>query len=301
MSSCPRFFSSPKVPDVNYSATFTPVIKPATVRLLIALACVNNWEIDTFNAKWVFLLGTLKKEIYMHQPKCFEDSDWCTIVWLMLQTIYGLKQSALEWYKQVWSIMPDLGFIHSSSNHALFYYNEMDVAATVVRIHCLISWHVNDWMAVSNCHPFLQKVKQRIAEWFRPKDLGPLAKYLGVQFEHDWQSCKTWMHQSKYIAFLLQEYNLLDCNPIHLPANPKLPSVTLITHTQRSPTFTPLIWNSLGNSSICQWTLIQTLLTLSMLWLSMVQTWSLSLHSWQTCSSLSDWNHSSQGPVHCQE
>ena len=119
--------------------------------------------------------------------------------------------------------MADLGFIHSSSNHALFYYNEMNTAAIIVRICCLIGWHVDDGMAVSNSRPFLQKVKQRITKQFGLKDLGPIAKYLRVQFEHDQQSCKIWMHQNEYIAFLLQEYNLLDCNPIHLPADPKVP------------------------------------------------------------------------------
>ena len=31
------------------------------------------------------------------------------------------------------------------------------------------------------------------------------------------------MHQSRYIAFLFQEYNLLDSNPVCLPADPKRP------------------------------------------------------------------------------
>lgn len=90
-----------QVPGVNYGATFAPVVKPATVRLLVALACINDGEIDTFDAKRAFLWGILKEEIYMCQPKGFEDGDWRLFVWLMLRTIYGLKQSALEWYKQV--------------------------------------------------------------------------------------------------------------------------------------------------------------------------------------------------------
>jgi hypothetical protein len=40
-----------QVPGVDYGATFAPVIKPALVCLLPALACQNDWEIDTFDAK----------------------------------------------------------------------------------------------------------------------------------------------------------------------------------------------------------------------------------------------------------
>ena len=59
------------------------------------------------------------------------------------------------------------------------------MAVAHVRSQCLIGWHVDNRMAVCNSRPFLQKVKQQIAEHFRPKDLGPSTMYLRVQFESD--------------------------------------------------------------------------------------------------------------------
>ena len=210
-----------QVPGVDYGATFAPVIKPVSVRLLVAFAAQHDWELDTFDVKHTFLWGILKEEIYMCQPKGFEDGDWCTIVWLMLRTIYGLKQSALEWYEQVCVAMFSLGFKRSECDHALFYYDELNLAVSTVRIRCFVGWHVDNGMAASNCRPFLQRVKSSIAERFRLKDLGPITKYLGMQFEHD-RTCRIiWVHQSEYISFLLQEYGLLDCSPVHLPADPK--------------------------------------------------------------------------------
>lgn len=50
----------------------------------------------------------------------------------MLRSIYGLKQSALKWYEQVCAVMADLGFTKVKSDHALFYYDKLDKAATVV-------------------------------------------------------------------------------------------------------------------------------------------------------------------------
>jgi hypothetical protein len=139
-----------QVPGVDYGATFAPVIKPTSVRLIAALANKHDWEIDTFDAKRAFLWGVLKEEIYMHQPKGFEEGDWHEVVWLMLQAIYGLKQSALEWYEQVHAVMADLGFIHSESDHALFHFDELDKAVTKVCTHCLIGWHIDNGMAASN-------------------------------------------------------------------------------------------------------------------------------------------------------
>lgn len=119
--------------------------------------------------------------------------------------------------------MADLGFIWANSDHALFYYEKTNVTANQVWIQCFLAWHVDDSMGVCNSRPFLENVKKRIAERFGIKDLGAVAKYLGIQFERDRILCKIWLHQSEYIAFFLQEYDLTNCNPILLPADPKAP------------------------------------------------------------------------------
>ena len=119
--------------------------------------------------------------------------------------------------------MVDLGFIQANSDHALFYYKETNVTANQVWIRCFLAWHVNDGMGVCNSHPFLENVKKRITEHFGIKDLGAVAKYLGIQFKRDHISHKIWLHQSEYITFLLQEYDLTNCNPVLLPADPKAP------------------------------------------------------------------------------
>jgi hypothetical protein len=226
-----------QVPGIDFGATFAPVIKPASVCLLATLAYQQNWEIDTFDAKRAFLWGVLKEEIYMRQPKGFEEGNWMLIVWLMLRTIYGLKQSTMEWYGQVCSIMSDLGFVRCEADHALFYYNGSDdvsIGITPIAIpppddipsgnhvKCLIGWHVNDGMGVLNSQTVLAFIKVKIAKHFRIKDLGPVSKYLGVKYKRDRTTQELWMHQKKYITFLLGEYGLTDCNPVLLPIDPKV-------------------------------------------------------------------------------
>ena len=69
------------------------VIKTASVHFITALACWNDWELDTFDAMCAFLWGVLKEEIYMTQPKGFEEGNWALLVWQMLKTIYSLPCS----------------------------------------------------------------------------------------------------------------------------------------------------------------------------------------------------------------
>lgn len=60
----------------------------------------------------------------MQQPKGFEEGDWRVQVWRMLRTIYGLKQSAMEWYEEVRTVMMELGFSRCAMDHAVFMFDK---------------------------------------------------------------------------------------------------------------------------------------------------------------------------------
>lgn len=59
---------------INYTETFSPVIKPATMRLLLTLAVHHNWPIKHIDIANAFLHGHLNEEVFMEQPKGFVDT-----------------------------------------------------------------------------------------------------------------------------------------------------------------------------------------------------------------------------------
>lgn len=80
-------------PDLDYTETFSPVIKLSTVHLVLPLALLNNWcmhQLDVFNA---FLHGKLNEVVYMRQPRGFEHPDYPYHVCKLRHFIYRLKQS----------------------------------------------------------------------------------------------------------------------------------------------------------------------------------------------------------------
>jgi len=60
-----------QIPGLDYDETFSPITHFKSLRLLLALAVLEDWEVHQLDVKSVFLNGMLNKEIYMEQPQGF--------------------------------------------------------------------------------------------------------------------------------------------------------------------------------------------------------------------------------------
>jgi len=58
---------------VDFDETFSPVVKPATVRTVLSLALSRRWPIHQLDVKNAFLHGNLTETVYCQQPSGFED------------------------------------------------------------------------------------------------------------------------------------------------------------------------------------------------------------------------------------
>ncbi|GJV47288.1 ribonuclease H-like domain-containing protein [Tanacetum coccineum] len=59
---------------VDFDETFSPVVKPATIRTVFSLAVSCKWPIHQLDVKSAFLNGDSSETVYMHQPPCFVDA-----------------------------------------------------------------------------------------------------------------------------------------------------------------------------------------------------------------------------------
>ena len=80
---------------IDFKETFSPVARFETVRLLLSIAVLEDWDIEALDVKTAFLFGELDEEIYMEQPEGFVKKGQEKKVCHLLKAIYGLKQAAL--------------------------------------------------------------------------------------------------------------------------------------------------------------------------------------------------------------
>ena len=109
---------------LDYDETFSPVVKPVTIRYVLHLALQRSWEVHHLDVKNAFLHVTLDKPVYMHQPSGMIDESKPNHVCKLEKAIYGLKQAPRAWNARFSSFVEHLGFRKSTSDTSLFTYNK---------------------------------------------------------------------------------------------------------------------------------------------------------------------------------
>jgi histone deacetylase 1/2 len=193
---------------IDYGDTFSPVVKPATVRLVLSLAVSRGWSLRQVDVSNAFLHGFLSEDVYMQQPPGFEDSRYPSHVCKLQRSLYGLKQSPRAWYARLSERLYQLGFISSKADTSLFIFSQGDVC-----IYMLV--YVDDIIIAGSTSTVVDRLVQSLSESFPIKDMGKLDYFLGL--EAAYTSGGMTLTQRKYALDLLHRVNMENCNPTSTP------------------------------------------------------------------------------------
>ena len=194
---------------IDYEDTFSPVVKAATIRLVLSLAMSKDWCLRQLDVQNAFLHGFLEEEVYMKQPPGYEDKTKPHHLCKLKKSLYGLKQAPRAWYSRLCGKLQSLGF-PSKADTSLFFYRKGNHV-----IFMLV--YVDDIIVASSSHKAVDALLQDLEKDFAIKDLGNLHYFLVIQVQRN--KGELLLTHERYASDILKRVNMQLCKPIKTPLN----------------------------------------------------------------------------------
>ena len=83
-----------------------------------------NFKLYQMDVKCAFLNGYLSEEVFVEQPKGFEDPHFPNHVLRLKKALYGLKQAPRAWYDRLTHYLLEGGFKRGYADRTLFVKND---------------------------------------------------------------------------------------------------------------------------------------------------------------------------------
>lgn len=199
---------------VEYSETFSHVVKPPTGLLILSMAAVKHRKIHQVDVNNAFLHDKIQETVFISQPP----------VCKLKKEPYGLKKVLRAWFDRFSHFVLSQGFNSSVADPSLFVLKKDDDLVVLL--------YVDDMLVTRNSSAVFDDLLQLKRE-FSMKDLSQVHHFLGILVETI--ESGLFLSPGRYAQLILQKANLLDCKLVSTPLLSKLQmsdssSLLLILH-----------------------------------------------------------------------
>ncbi|KAG2956914.1 hypothetical protein PC119_g27511 [Phytophthora cactorum] len=158
---------------IDYTETFSPVVKYVTLRMIIAIAKYFGWPLDQLDVVTAFLYGIMKELVFCAVPEGVDlDGDFDCLE--LVKAIYGLKQASRVWNETFDEFVCSIGFQVSAFDPCLYI--------KVVDGHCvLVLVYVDDVLITGSSPELIARTKTDLKTRFEMTDSGKCAFVLGIE------------------------------------------------------------------------------------------------------------------------
>lgn len=118
------------------------MVKFSSIRPILAVAAATGMHLAQFDVKTAFLHGDLQEDVYMTQPKGFEDRS--DRVCKLKKALYGLKQSARCWNRKFTDCLKEFNLRATEADPCVF-------TADSCKEKLILAIYIDDGFIASTC------------------------------------------------------------------------------------------------------------------------------------------------------
>ena len=193
---------------IDHLDTYAPVVKLASIRILLAIAAIFGLEIHQMDVVTAFLAGESEEEIYMEQPEGFEIGSGEDFVCQLRKSIYGLKQAPRVWNQKIRRFLKSIGFEQLYSDPCVYVNKEKGI---------ILAMWVDDLIIFGKDLNSVNDLKAQLSEEYEMKYMGELKYFLGIQVHRDRERKIIHISQPGYYRIILERFSMQDSKPTSTP------------------------------------------------------------------------------------
>ncbi len=208
-----RGFKQVEGQHYNGTTISSPVTNSATIRIVLVLMVMADMIAYVVDVQGALLHGEFEdsKKIHMKIPNWFEKYFLADSVLLLLKCLYGLKQAAKAFWRQLLHAAKAMGLMQSNADPCL-YFKWVDG-----RIVMMMSWIDNN--AIIGQESNVLDLKNELKKQFECNDCGPMVEYVGCTVE----KCKSGgikFLQKVMLQSSRDEFDIKGLKKFNTPATP---------------------------------------------------------------------------------
>nr|GEY21042.1 hypothetical protein [Tanacetum cinerariifolium] len=190
---------------IDYTDVFALVARIEAIRLFLAFASFIGFKVYQMDVKSAFLYGKIAEEVYVTQPRGFEDPDHPKKIYKVVKALYGLHQAPRAWYERLSIFLLKHRYRRGTIDKTLFIKKDS---------------------------------KDIMLSEFEMSSMGPLTFFLGLQV--DQRPDGIFIYQEKYVADILKNFDLDNSKLASTPFEPQkireknVPDEPISVHLYRS-------------------------------------------------------------------
>ena len=186
---------------------YAPVASKAGIRVVAALAALNELMIYQLDVKTAYINAVLDREVYMTAPEGLVGVASGSVVRLK-KCLYGLRTSGNRWNNLLNSDLEQMGYRRTQADPSIYVREHKGDVSYVAIV-------VDDVLIAAKHEVEYKRVLEVLSKKYKMTDEGLLEYYVGIEVEQ--KPGEIILRQRGYTKQVLERYGMWECNAVATP------------------------------------------------------------------------------------